>query len=270
MILKKEHKCFCGSNKNINQCHKGVRSNSKYAKVYKLYSKIEKDILDKIKELNLKPKCGKGCSECCHQIFSISEVEFCIIIDYLLEHYTKKQIDEIFEKSYEIINYLKINDPIFFKRLQSDVTGGNLTELIYSNLPWKENVIPQGCVFLNDKNECIIYKIRPLICRTHGVAYFSKDYNNQLCSKLKISDENRNEFVDLTSYNDEASSSYFFKYKDNIITRRPYPIFYWFCFLKDNGLNLNKFKKTVLYSRYVVLSESEMIEELFKVVENIF
>lgn len=266
--MKKENKCFCQNKKCTNQFHKYIKSNSKYAKVFKLYSKIDNNIKHDISRLNLKPKCGKGCSECCHQIFGISEVDFSIIVDYLLEH-SKTQINNIFEKSCEINDYIKYTDPIYYNKLKSNITDGNPVDWLNSSMPTIKNVIPEGCVFLNNNNECSIYKVRPVICRTHGVAYCRKEESNKLCSKLEISNENRDEFVDLTAYENEINSLFSFKYERKMTLRRLYPIFYWFCMLKEDNLDLYKFRKTILYNRCASLSESEMAEDLLKAYGNL-
>lgn len=244
---------------------KDIKSASKYSRTIKLYKNIDKEISKGRKTLNLESKCGKGCSECCHQIFNISEIEFCIIVDYVSNNFNKKQIENLFEKSNSIVEYLMKNDRFFYENLQSDITGGNVLDYLYGNFAMKKNVLPKSCVFLNDKNECSIYQMRPIICRTHGVSYLNKDYNNVLCSKISVTNDNRNKFVDLTSYDNEVRSLFIFKCDNKMILRRPYPIFYWFYFLNDNNMkDLNKFKKTLLYNRYVSLSESEMMNNFLE------
>ncbi|MGL6107643.1 YkgJ family cysteine cluster protein [Romboutsia sp.] len=259
--MNKEKKCFCGNKKCREQLHKNIKSNSKYAKTFKLYNKIDKVIKEDINTLNLNPKCGKGCSECCHQVFAISEVEFCIIIDYLLEH-SKNEIQTIFEKSYDIYNYIKNEDPIYFNKLKTNIEGGDAYDFINFTMPSPETVIPKGCIFLNYKNECSIYKVRPLICRTHGIAFFNEEENNKICSKLEISSKNRNEFVDLTTYKDDMYGLFSFRHNNKLVSKRPYPIFYWFYHLKENNINLNQFRKSILYNKVASMSETEMVEYL--------
>ncbi|MDB2115667.1 YkgJ family cysteine cluster protein [Clostridium paraputrificum] len=264
--MKKDKKCFCGNSKCTEQLHKDIKSNSKYSKTFKLYKQIDKIIEESASNLNLNIQCKKGCSECCHQVFSISEVEFCIIADYLLEHLRPK-INDIFEKSNDIYNYIKDNDPLFFNKLSNNINGNNpilnnFSDLYNFLLPTHTSLIPHGCIFLNNNNECSIYKVRPVICRTHGVSYCSKGYTNILCSKLEISDKNRGEFVDLTSYENEVYNLFSFKQNIKLIIRAPFPMFHWFCFLKENHLNLYDFRKTLFYSRYTRMSESEMIDDL--------
>lgn len=257
--MKNEKKCFCGNEKCKSQFHREIKSYSKYAKIMKLYSKIDKTIKNDLKSLQIKPFCRKGCSECCHQVFFISEVEFCVIIDYLLEH-SKYSIDNIIQSSKEIMRYIKNNDPILYNNLNVNITGGNAKDFLDALTFTKDNHISKGCVFLNNDNACSIYKVRPLVCRTHGVAYTYKEESNIICSKLEVSNKNRNEFVDLTSYRTEINKLFEFKYNNKFIVRRPYPIFYWFYFLDKNNLDLINFRKTVFYNRYASMSETEMLE----------
>ena len=261
--MKKEKKCFCGNKRCMEQIHKTIMLNSKYAKTFKLYKKIDEKIKEDINILNLNPKCEKGCSECCHQIFSISEVEFCIISDYILEH-EKKNIEYIFKKSIDIYEYIKNEDPVYFNKLETDIDGGDIDAFYNFNLASSQITIPQGCIFLNERNECSIYKVRPLVCRTHGVAYFLEDENNRICSKLEISNNNKDKFVDLTTYIDEMGRLSLLRVGRKVISRRPYPIFYWFCYLKENNISLKQFRKTTLYNRVASMSENEMIEDLLK------
>ncbi len=261
--MKKEKKCFCGNRACKDQLHKTITLNSKYAKTFKLYKNIDKKINEDIYKFNLSPKCGKGCSECCHQLFPISEIELCIITDYLLEH-EKSNIENIFKKSVDIYRYVKNEDPIYFHKLVTNIDGGDIDDLYNYSMISTEITIPQGCIFLNERNECSIYEVRPLICRTHGVAYFSKDEVNKICSKLIISNNNRDRFVDLTSYEDEIISLTFLRWDGKLISKRPYPIFYWFCYLRENNISLKQFRKTNLYNRVSSMSENEMIDHLLK------
>lgn len=262
--MKKKHKCFCGSKKDLKVCHPGIRLNSKFAKLYKLYNRIDDEIATKVKDNNIKVVCKKGCSECCYQVFPITEVEFCTIVDHITKRFNKKQIDELIEKSYSIKNYLEVNYPIFMKKLESDVTGYTADQIYRLNLQEVPNSLAQECIFLNN-NECTIYKIRPIVCRTHGVGYLY-DKPNKLCSKLKLTHENKRNFVDLSNLSQQNRSNYYFidEVLKRSILRRPYPMFYWLCFITDNKMTLNHFKKTVFYTRYTLMSEEECIKDMMK------
>ena len=81
--------------------------------------------------------CRKGCSHCCEKgDYPISEVE----LEYLMLGYSKLNYDM----------RIKIQDNI--KILEK---GG-------------------ACPFLLE-NCCAVYKYRPIICRTHGLAYLNKN-----------------------------------------------------------------------------------------------
>ena len=88
--------------------------------------------------------------------------------------------------------------------LASDITCSNIVEYNNRNIEGSPDTVPQGCIFLN-KDECMIYKIRPLVCRTHGVGYFHNN-PNKLCSKIEFTESNQENFVDLCSFTQEIGS----------------------------------------------------------------
>lgn len=171
----------------------------------------------------------------------------------MLNH-EKINIENIFKKSIDIYEYVKNEDTVYFDKLVTNIDGGNADDFYNYSMASSQIIIPQGCIFLNERNECSIYKVRLLICRTHGVAYFSEDEVNKICSKLRISNNNKDKFVDLTSYKDEIGSLSFLREGRKLISRRPYPIFYWFCYLRGNNISLKQFRKTILYNRVASMS----------------
>ncbi|MBU5482714.1 YkgJ family cysteine cluster protein [Clostridium sp. MSJ-11] len=259
-------KCFCGSGKEYNKCHKEIKINSKFAKTYKFYRKIDSIMNKKINENLLNIVCKKGCSECCFHIFSISEVEFCIIVDYITKHFNKLQLEDIMKESLEIREILYKDHPDYMNRLNINITGIKPEDYIYyvTDSPGK---LKKGCALLNSKDQCSIYKVRPSICRTHGVAYFHENYTNILCSKLKVDDSNRSNFVDLTDYREEYDGLYTFTNSKNnsTVIRRVYPLFYWFCLLEDKEMSLNQFKKTEVYKKYTTISEREFLDNMHNI-----
>lgn len=262
--MKNNNKCFCGNHKNLGQCHQNIRQNSRFAKLYKLYNKVDREIKTKVQENNLKTICQKGCNECCHQLFNISEVEFCIIADYVSDKFNKKQQEAVFEKGLMTNEYLKKNNKDYLKKLEFNSSGMLLAEGMMRGLMNNPEKTPIGCVFLNEKNECSIYKVRPLVCRTHGVAYLN-DESNDICSKLSISDINRNNFVDLRHYEKEYTDLLTFVLESvkKGTVRRPYPIFYWINYLHENNMSFAEMKDTVLFARYTIMEEEEAIKSAF-------
>lgn len=89
-------------------------------------------ILDKgIKDIIKFTPCKKGCSYCCHAKFEITKIE--------AEH-IKRYIE----------NYMDDN---IIAKLKNNFNNSDSNQ----------------CVFLTDMGECIVYKARPVKCRTHFV-----------------------------------------------------------------------------------------------------
>lgn len=268
--MSKERLCFCGSKKTWSKCHSNVVPNSMFVKIHRIYKKIDKEILKQIKEKNLVIKCKKGCGECCISNFDVSELEFCMIVDYLLKKNNSMQIETIIERACKIKDCLSENYPGELERLESDSTG--LTD--HQAVQLMLNGEPRGeldkCIFLSDRNTCTIYDVRPLICRTYGTSYFGKNYSHKICSKMSISTSNLNEFVDLTQFEEVAMNfhSFYDKKENRIHLRRNYPLFYWFIMLKENNISLNKFSKMRIFSRYTLMDEEECGEDIINSLAN--
>lgn len=268
--MSKERTCFCGSKKPWIKCHPKVINNSRFVKMYRIYKKVDREISKQIKEKNLCIECKKGCSECCSSNFAVSELEFCIIADYLIKKKSGVEIQSIMEKAYNIKNYILKNYPEDLELLEADFTGlENLDSIIAMGNEEPRGEIPK-CIFLSDKNSCTIYDVRPLICRVHGTSYFNENCSNELCSKLSIDNSNLNKFVDLTQFQKESTYAITFYDKRNsrMCIRRAYPLFYWFNMLKEVNLSLNKFVKTILFARYTLMNEEECSEDLIKSISN--
>ena len=95
--------------------------------------------------------CKKGCSMCCEQgqyPCSKLEYEFLSIGFGTLDEDTRLQIVQ------------------------------NILELKEQQKNCKDEKFFYRCPFLIN-NECSIYKFRPIICRTFGLAYFKYDYKNE-------------------------------------------------------------------------------------------
>ncbi len=157
--------CFCGSNKKSKKCHPDINENSLAAKIIKSHNKVDRLISEHQKNTEKNSKCHKGCSECCYHYFLITDCEFSIILNEIndwdndkkeaLSNKVKQYMD-IFETEYpEIVTYLNTNH-----------SGSKDIFLEVNNIITKTSF---PCVFLEEeKQECLIYNVRPFICRTHG------------------------------------------------------------------------------------------------------
>ncbi len=102
-------------------------------------------------------KCGPGCSECCHQLFQITEIEASVISRGV------KRLDASLKRRME-----ERARPYLEKRRQLTAVSGEPEA--WGNLP------PMGtrlaCPALED-GVCRIYEFRPLICRKFGMPLYN-------------------------------------------------------------------------------------------------
>lgn len=102
-------------------------------------------------------RCGPGCSECCHQLFQITEIEASVISRGV------KRLDGALRRRME-----ERARPYLEKRRQLTAVSGEPEA--WGNLP------PIGtrlaCPALED-GVCRIYEFRPLICRKFGMPLYN-------------------------------------------------------------------------------------------------
>lgn len=132
--------CFCGSGKKHKKCHPTINENSVVANLLRVFHQIDEECSNIDYSV-----CGKGCSDCCSDYFQISIVEF-----------------------FTILHHIGINTNLiltaFEEKAIASLNGVNLPQSDYYNIP---SFAP--CIFLDDTtNECKIYEVRPIICRTYG------------------------------------------------------------------------------------------------------
>ncbi len=93
-------------------------------------------------------KCGRGCSECCSQIFDITPLDGYIIQEHVKSLPAERQIQ------------LKLKAEEYLEKK----AGANETN---PKIP---------CPALGSEGECTIYEARPVICRRFGMPIY--DYKN--------------------------------------------------------------------------------------------
>jgi Fe-S-cluster containining protein len=105
-------------------------------------------------------KCHIRCCDCCHAVFGVFPVE-AAYINYHFNHLERKIRRDILRRAEKAdVEILRAKD-----RLQQ----------VFDNEP-KMQVYGLGkqrvrCPFLTDRDECIFYEKRPIICRIYGVPY---------------------------------------------------------------------------------------------------
>lgn len=126
--------------------------------LHDLYSKVDKFEKDISQNYHAQLSCKDGCSKCCYTDLSIFQVEADLISNWFT--------------GLPAIHKLSL-----LKKWQEELkTTKNFQDETVSS-----------CVFLNHES-CTIYEVRPLICRTQGMAL-----------KFKYEDEN---FIDICPLNE--------------------------------------------------------------------
>ena len=116
---------------------------------YQIYlSYLDKKLKEFFEEQSPYIFCKEGCSHCCEDgEYPMSKIEFL----YLISGINKLTPDIVIE----------IEKKIFELKNAKDLHNNN-------------EKFRHECPFLH-KNKCSVYQNRPIICRTHGLAFFSKD-----------------------------------------------------------------------------------------------
>lgn len=115
---------------------------------YRIYLQyLEKKLGEYFKEQSPYIFCKAGCSSCCEKgEYPFTEIEF----------------------AYLMIGVQTLNKETFNKIEQ------NMFEVKQQKQNCKEKKFLHACPFLVDK-KCSLYDYRGIICRSHGLAFFSKD-----------------------------------------------------------------------------------------------
>jgi len=144
--------------------------NEKYFNITNL---IQQEFERNINKYGDKIKCRKGCSQCCSQIFRITQLDAEIIKDYL----NKTSIGE----KNQLLE--KASDYIFKSRQE------------IQNENEYHKVIKLPCPALDGNGACMIYEARPVICRKFGPpVYDYKNPGNLFACELNFS--NGEEIID--------------------------------------------------------------------------
>ena len=204
-------------------------------------------------------KCEKGCNACCKDYFAISEVEFAIIMDYLYNNCGIEKTNIIIKKAIALSEKFEKNNPEYYKQLEENIAGKNINYMVRINL---ENMPErqEECVFLDEDGGCGIYNVRPIICRTHGICYYSDDAEHKICDKIPSYMNNKDNMLDIDEYKMEIASvgNYRKNGKGVALFRRKYPIFYFMKIYFENGRTVTDyFKHPVIHN--ILHGKEEML-----------
>ncbi len=218
--------CFCGSQKKAKRCHPDINEQSRAAKVIRLYNTIDTMIDNHYRKTGFKKPCSKGCPGCCHGDFPVSTIEFDIITreirgwDYDKKHHFIKICEKLWndiDRQYH--EYTEV--------LEKDATRQK--DVFLKSLSYDPDPKDIPCPFLNDDNSCMVYSVRPVICRTHGVAFIdSMSKDHELCSLIGSSNLAKEWQADLTQIADIFDLNNIpIPNSDKSILLRSFPIFYF-------------------------------------------
>ncbi|MFZ5907907.1 MAG: YkgJ family cysteine cluster protein [Nitrospirota bacterium] len=113
-------------------------------------------------------RCRIGCCDCCHAVFGVFPIEAAFIKYHFnrLERKMRRDILRRAEKAEDEMLKAKDTLKVFEEDPKMKVYGLG-----------KQRV---RCPFLSDKDECVMYEYRPIICRVYGVPYSLKKEKKEL------------------------------------------------------------------------------------------
>jgi Fe-S-cluster containining protein len=116
----------------------------------------------------LSVKCRIRCCDCCHAIFGVFPIEAAYINYHLnrLERKIRRDVQRRAEKSEA--EMIKATDKL------KDVFKDDPKMQLYGL--GKQRV---RCPLLSEKDECVLYEYRPMICRVYGVPFSLKQKNDK-------------------------------------------------------------------------------------------
>jgi len=137
--------CYCGSGKQVKQCHQEIRENSAMAYLFEAFRIIEQDIAAS----QPRPTCECKANDCCYDMFEVSFCEYLAIITHLQQsHMSYRKHRRARQKAEEL-------RPLFPDYGESSKLSGCR--------------LSRPCIFLDNRGKrCLIYEVRPLLCRTYG------------------------------------------------------------------------------------------------------
>lgn len=168
-----------------------------------------------IKEMNVFNICN-NCHDCCNHYFYISENEFLLILDYVMNNMRGK-LSQFMDRAEDIYYTLKGKHPEIIAELDSVMATFDGIEILDFLMHEPINIVPDlpACPFLDkEKNECLIESVKPIACRLYGTVnkcINGKGIDIDACDyRLSKIGE-----VPLNLHEQRAHMA------------RPYPLFYW-------------------------------------------
>lgn len=225
------------------------------ARLRRVQRKIDAEIETGKQEKNISVPCKEGCCECCSRCFCVSEAEFFLVLDHILNHWTQEEIIRIIERSKTQWEMLTVRDPACARKLEGEILLKELFTLHNTALPFP-------CLFLSGEGSCLIYEVRPLICRMHGIAYAGPFPDEEPCSKRPGACAAPEQYLSLAPLAEDIYSFTFLPFGEQVVIRRPMPLFYFFRLVLGDGDMLGSISEADCYRNLFELSEKEYIRSL--------
>lgn len=215
--------CICGSGIKQKKCHPDITESSLAGITLALYAKADRLIAEHGNKNE--QTCTAGCSECCHRMFSLTNVEFKLICREM-----KAWNDEQMEETKDNVLFLWKNieqiEPELFKNLTTTASGrmehllDEQDQLILQSYSWP-------CPLLSpETHTCLVYNARPFICRCYGSSYYLEG-DFETCEKLGNNNDLKDRVVDLTELWKSEYPHLFITFRNgNILRQRNYPLVY--------------------------------------------
>lgn len=258
--MGRNKKCFCGSELKTKKCHPDINEKSKAARLLKTYNKIDIRLGEYYREGVRQPPCKPGCYDCCYDYFTVSDVEYDLIIREI-QNWDEEDKEELIFKSVKYADLYKSKYPSIFEYFDTDHTGIEDILLELKNIP-RDAKIP--CVFLDEKDKiCKIYKSRPMICRIHGVSHYINQGDNYICEKIGLESEAKSWLVDFTFLNEHQYrfDGMYFEELKTTFKIKGYPLFYLLYY--NLHVKKNQFK-IVMYEENFKTPEHILVEQYKK------
>lgn len=220
--------CVCGSEKKQKKCHSYLNERSAIADVWRRYVILSTKIEEQRKSKNVDFICEKGCHDCCNEYFYVSQLEYFLIKNHML-NFCPDQFRQALSNARLQLQLLKKRYPDEYKRLNcNDIVS--LEEVFDDKKHLKQFEL---CPFINSESgTCNAYDARPIICRLYGTS-FSYGYCNKIAKKVIgwFGLHKKAMFKKMVNipYDDflRESIDVFPLQKGNLLIPRAYPIFYW-------------------------------------------
>ncbi|MGJ3197700.1 YkgJ family cysteine cluster protein [Peribacillus frigoritolerans] len=247
--ISRNDPCFCGSGEKYKKCHSDVHPESRASYLINLNATIDKKVKDFQESTGNIPPCHTGCSNCCYDDFSISELEFEFIMREM-KSWNNEDVERVYDIALSQCEEVKKDRPNTWRNLETYVEGkdkGVIRKQVESHFENYRNEFP--CPLLDENtNSCKVYASRPIICRTYGTTHFKNNkYSSvKVCEHIPDSIEHAKKTP--TADNEQFSATTFTNLttpSGEMVIQRSYPIYYWFHIF----YNRTK-KKTAQYNHY--------------------